>query len=88
MNDWRWYVYILICEDGSYYTGMSWDVSDRFEQHALSCGSKYTSRYKPVDVAYVEEHDDFWAAKERERQIKGWTRTKKEMLISGRWTRP
>lgn len=82
---WQWYVYILECEDGSYYTGMTWSPADRWEQHAMGCGSVYTMKHKPKKVVYLEVFDDLDCARNREKQIKGWTREKKEKLISGEW---
>lgn len=87
MPSWRWYVYIIECEDGTYYTGMTWDVSRRWEQHLSRMGSKYTAKHKPKSVVYVEEHEDIDTARYREKQIKDWSQTKKKKLISGEWGR-
>ncbi|OGL72064.1 hypothetical protein A3C17_00005 [Candidatus Uhrbacteria bacterium RIFCSPHIGHO2_02_FULL_53_13] len=84
--DWKWYVYILECNDGSYYTGMTWRISSRLDQHFLKNGCKYTREHGVRRLLYVEEHSNHTEARERERQIKGWTRMKKEKLISGEWT--
>ncbi|MBI2475337.1 GIY-YIG nuclease family protein [Candidatus Uhrbacteria bacterium] len=82
---WKWFVYIIECEDGSYHTGMTWCPSDRWEQHIIGEGSVYTSKHKPKSVVYMEEFEDLECARNREKQIKGWTRIKKEKLISGEW---
>ena len=82
---WKWYVYIIECEDSSYYTGMAWSPSNRWEQHAIGCGSRFTSKHKPRAVVYMEEFENLEQARMREKQIKGWTREKKEKLISGEW---
>ncbi len=82
---WKWYVYILECEDGNYYTGMTWSPADRWEQHAFGNGSAYTSEHKPKAMVYMEEYEDIDQARLREIQIKGWTRVKKEKLIKGEW---
>lgn len=84
---WKWYVYILECEDGSYYTGTTWSPDKRWTQHLSSLGSRYTSEHKVKSLAYLEEHDDIEVARNRERQIKGWTRQKKEKLIAGVWVK-
>lgn len=82
---WQWYVYILECLDGSYYTGMTWNPAIRHEQHLTRFGSKYTSKHGVKKVAYLEVFENLEGARLRERQIKGWTREKKEKLISGAW---
>lgn len=84
---WKWYVYIVECEDGSYYTGMTWKPNSRWIQHLSGLGSEYTSKHKPVKVVCLEEYDSLEEARTREKQIKGWTRIKKEKLINGEWTK-
>ncbi len=87
MGQWKWYVYILECKDGSYYTGLTWNLALRWEQHISGRGSHYTSEHPPKKIAYTEEYDDLYQARLREKQIKGWTREKKEKLIHGEWKR-
>jgi putative endonuclease len=84
---WKWYVYIIECEDGSYYTGMTWRPDQRWTQHLSGLGSAYTSEHEPKKIVYLEEHDDLEVARNRENQIKGWTRAKKQKLISGEWNK-
>jgi putative endonuclease len=85
MIQWRWYVYIIECKDGSYYTGRTWDTAARYEQHLSGKGSRYTAMHGVKRMAYTEEYESFEAASLREKQIQGWTRKKKEKLISGEW---
>ena len=85
MEEWKWFVYIIECEDSSYYTGMTWSPSHRWEQHVLEDGSKYTREHKPKQIVYIEEFQELDMARQREQQIKKWTRKKKEKLISGKW---
>lgn len=87
MKKWKWFVYILECLDGSYYTGRTWNPDIRYEQHLSKFGSKYTAEHGIKRVAYLEEHDNFEIASIREKQIKGWTREKKEKLINGEWSK-
>ena len=82
---WKWYVYIIECEDKSYYVGLTWQPDTRWTQHATGLGSKYTTRHKPKRAVYLEVFEDLEEARRREKQIKGWTRIKKEKLISGEW---
>jgi putative endonuclease len=85
MQEWHWYVYIIECADGTYYTGMTWNVADRFDQHVLAKGLNYTSRHGTKRLVYHEIHDALEVARARELQIKNWSRLKKEKLISGEW---
>ncbi len=82
---WTWYVYILECIDGSYYTGMTRQPDQRWTQHLSGFGSKYTERHPAKSVVYLEEYEDLEEARSREQQIKGWVRAKKERLIRGEW---
>lgn len=84
-KQWHWYVYIALCKDGSYYIGMTWNLAKRDEQHRSGTGSKYTARHGYVKIVYAEIFDGFEIALKREKQIKGWTRKKKERLIKGDW---
>lgn len=79
-----YYIYILQCSDGSYYTGVTNDVHKRLYEHqeGLVTGC-YTHNKRPVKLMHVEEYGDVIEAISREKQIKGWTRKKKKALISG-----
>ena len=82
---WKWYVYIIECADGLYYTGMTWKPDLRWIQHLSGLGSKFTSRHKPKEVAYLEEYENLDEARRREKQIKDWNQNKKRKLINGKW---
>jgi len=84
-QDWRWYVYIIECQDKSYYTGLTWKPDLRWIQHLLGLGARYTSKHIVKKIVYLEEYSDLDEARRREKQIKGWTRKKKENLIKGKW---
>lgn len=77
-----WFVYILRCADSSLYIGETNDVARRLSKHNEG-GSKYTSARRPVILAYTEEHERRDDSLKRERQLKRWTRAKKEALIAG-----
>ncbi len=79
------YLYILRCSDGSYYTGSTTDLDYRVEQHKVGLGSAYTARRLPVKVVFSCEFPSAYDAFERERQVKGWSRLKKEALIRGEY---
>ncbi len=81
------YVYMLLCSDGSYYTGHTDDLQRRLAAHQRGDISGYTSKRKPVQLVFAEEFASRDEAFRLERQIKGWTRHKKEALIRGDWNR-
>ena len=76
------YVYILECEDGSYYTGWTNDLNRRFEMHCKGKGAKYTRTHHPLRIAYFEEFEDKIEAMKREYAIKQLKRSEKLMLIN------
>ncbi|HEV7292568.1 MAG TPA: GIY-YIG nuclease family protein [Devosia sp.] len=77
-------VYILRCADGAYYTGLTRrPVEERVWQHNAGVVEAYTKSRRPVELVYAESYERIIDAIERERQIKGWTRRKKEALIRG-----
>ncbi|MFA5388609.1 MAG: GIY-YIG nuclease family protein [Candidatus Omnitrophota bacterium] len=82
---WKWYIYIIECKDGTYYTGMTWQPYLRYDQHISGMGSKYTSIHGVKKIVYIEEHENIEEARKREKQIKDWNREKKEKLIKGEW---
>jgi putative endonuclease len=75
------YVYILQCSDGSYYTGYTKDLDERTKQHENGTGAKYTRTHKPQRVAYVEIFGTRSAAMKRERAIKKLSHQQKLDLI-------
>jgi len=85
MNNWHWYVYIIECLDNTYYTGMTWNISNRLDQHVTQLGSKYTKNHGVKALVYHEEFDNLEQARIREKQIKNWSQVKKRKLISGKW---
>jgi putative endonuclease len=77
------WVYILRCRDGSLYVGMAADVETRVAWHNAGRGASWTAKRLPVILVYAEFLDSEIAAVNRERQLKGWSRSKKEALIAG-----
>ena len=82
-----YYVYILQCSDGSYYTGVINDPDNRLLEHQAGLNrDSYTFYRRPVKCVYVSEFfTDPMQAIEWEKQIKGWSRKKKEALIQDKW---
>ena len=78
------YMYILLCDDGSYYTGSTRDLEGRLEEHFSGLGANYTRKHKPVKLVYYEECERIDEAYYREKQVQGWSRKKKEALINGK----
>jgi predicted GIY-YIG superfamily endonuclease len=76
-----YFVYILKCADGSYYTGSTHNLMQRFEQHQSGELKGYTSSRLPVELVWSNEFPNKNEAFLAERQIKGWSRAKKEALI-------
>jgi predicted GIY-YIG superfamily endonuclease len=77
------FMYILECADGSYYTGSTNDIDRRLTEHQAGEGANYTKKRLPVKLLYLEEYDRLDDAFYREKQVQGWSRKKKEALISG-----
>jgi len=75
------YVYILQCIDGTYYTGYTKDIEERAKQHQNGNGARYTRSHRPQRVAYFEIFDTRSAAMKRERQIKKLSHQQKLDLI-------
>jgi len=77
-----YFVYILECNDGSLYTGITKDISKRLNEHNLSDkGAKYTKVRRPVKLVYKESSENRSTASKREYAIKKLTRLKKLALI-------
>jgi putative endonuclease len=79
------WVYILQCSDGSYYTGHTDDLEVRIAQHKQNTFKCYTSKHRPIKLVFCDEFPTRDEAFACERQIKGWSRRKKEALINGDW---
>jgi predicted GIY-YIG superfamily endonuclease len=80
------WVYILRCADQSYYAGHTDDLELRLAKHQTGEYGGYTQTRLPVELLFREEFTSRSEAFQRERQIKGWSRKKKEALIRGDWT--
>lgn len=80
------YVYILKCSDGTYYTGVTSELEKRIEKHhsGFYVGS-YTSKRRPLELVYYCKFTDINLGIQREKQIKKWSKAKKEALIEGRY---
>jgi putative endonuclease len=78
------FIYILRCADGSYYTGTARDgLERRVNEHNSGAYGGYTSTRRPVALVYSQWFERITDAIAAERQLKGWSRAKKEALIRG-----
>lgn len=79
------FVYILKCKNGSYYTGHTDNLEKRLAEHKSGITSCYTFDKRPVELVYFQEFVTRVEAISAERQIKKWSRKKKEALIHADW---
>ena len=75
--------YILRLQSGSLYIGATKNLEKRYAEHCAGSASRTTSLDPPVSLIYSEEHDFFSEARQREAQVKRWSRAKKEALVAG-----
>jgi putative endonuclease len=75
--------YILRLQSGSLYIGASKNLEKRYAEHCAGSASRTTSLDPPVSLIYSEEHNSFSEARQREAQVKRWSRAKKEALVAG-----
>ena len=80
------YVYILKCNDGTYYTGVTNNIEKRLVQHNEGIDKEfYTFSRRPVQLAYCELFTNYNLAIEWETRIKKWSSKKKEALVNSDW---
>jgi putative endonuclease len=79
------WVYILICTDGSYYTGHTDNLEKRLAAHESGEFRGYTSSRLPVKLVFSQEFPTREEALGRELQIKKWSRRKKQAMMRGDW---
>lgn len=80
------WVYMLACADGSFYTGHTDNLERRFGQHVAGhMPGCYTQKRRPLILVYSQEFDSRAEALSAERQIKGWSRAKKMALVNSDW---
>ncbi|MEC9247944.1 MAG: GIY-YIG nuclease family protein [Pseudomonadota bacterium] len=76
-----WTVYILECSDGSYYTGITKNLSRRITQHQTGVGAKYTKGRTPIKLIYQEAYKDRSKATKREMEIMALKKIEKQRLV-------
>jgi putative endonuclease len=81
----RYFVYILQCSDKSFYIGVTNNLTERLIQHQEGYNeSSYTFSRRPVRLVYHETYSYVEDAIQREKQLKKWSRKKKQALIDGK----
>lgn len=83
-NKSTWYLYIARYLDNSLYIGISNDVKKRIERHNLGLGCNWIKEHGKARIVYTEKYPNYLEALHREKQLKKWSRIKKENLIRGR----
>ncbi len=77
------YVYILKCSDNTYYTGITSNLERRIIEHKLGKHiESYTYKRRPIELMFYTEFSDISIAIQTEKQIKKWSKAKKEALIN------
>ena len=80
------FIYILLCADDTYYTGVTSNLKQRLLRHQSAYYSNsYTSSRLPVELVFYTEFTDITIAIEKEKQIKKWSKAKKKALIDGNY---
>ena len=78
-----WWVYILECDDGSYYVGTTDDCERRYREHQIGAGAHHTKLRGVGNILFREPFTEKVLAVKREQQLKKWSRNKKRALIEG-----
>ena len=74
---------MLLCDDKLFYVGITNDLVNRFNEHRNK-NSIATKVFASIILVYCEKYENKYAAAKREKQIKGWSKAKKQMLIDGK----
>lgn len=77
-----WTVYILLCDQKTFYVGMTEDLEKRLKEHK-SGYSPYTKKFSDIELVYKENFERRIDTEDREKQLKGWSVAKKKALING-----
>ena len=82
----QYFVYILKCSDDSYYIGVTSDLENRLLKHQSGhYPESYTHNRRPVELVFYSEFNEIEQAIAFEKQVKGWSRKKKEAIINDNW---
>ena len=78
-----YFCYMLECADKSLYVGVTENPARRLQEHNEGQGAQWTAQRGSVRMVWMEEHKTLSSARQRENQLKGWSRAKKAALIEG-----
>lgn len=78
----EFFVYIIQCDDGSFYTGYTKNLNHRIKMHMKGKGARYTKSHKPKKVVFIEKYESRSDALKRERSIKKKSHNQKQELIN------
>jgi len=78
-----WYIYMLLCDEKTFYVGITADLKRRLQEH-LDKKSFFTKKFSQIKPVYCERYKDKKSVTSREKQFKGWSKAKKQMLIDGK----
>ncbi|WP_163397568.1 GIY-YIG nuclease family protein [Flavobacterium fluviatile] len=82
----HYFVYILKCSDNSFYTGMTNNIERRLKEHISGLNKEcYTFDKRPLELVFYTEFNEVNQAISFEKQVKGWSRKKKEAIINDKW---
>ncbi len=82
------YLYILLCADGKYYVCTTRkSLEERLGEHNAGLHKGFTAARRPVTMVFAQHFETITDAVAAERQVKGWTRAKKEAMVNGEWNR-
>ena len=74
-----WYVYLLLCDEKTYYIGITNNIKQRLIGHKNK-DSIHTKQFMNIELIYCEKYLNKYEAAKREKQLKGWSHTKKQLL--------
>ena len=83
MKNEQWYTYLLLCDQKTFYVGITNNLKNRLIEHKTK-QSFFTKKFSDIRLVYCEKYPTNHEAALREKQIKGWSRTKKYMLIENK----
>ncbi len=82
----QYFVYLLLCADRSYYTALTTELEKRLAEHQSGTDPGcYTYSRRPVQLVYYEIIPFLKEARDREKQLKKWSRAKKKALVESNW---
>jgi predicted GIY-YIG superfamily endonuclease len=81
-KDGQWIVYVLLCDNDSFYIGVTLNLKKRWLEHQSGGGARWTQLHRPLEIIHCEEHDSQEAAYKREKELKtGFGRKMVEKII-------